>query len=831
MTGVSVANEIADAPDAASKATIEQAAEPIATVDFTRDIQPLLASRCYACHGPDQAESGLRLTDAEGAYIETDSGEHAIVPGDPDAGTLISRILSEDEFERMPPEGEPLDAEQVEMLRRWIADGAKFEKHWAFKPISDPEVPSVPLRASSMKGPIDAFVAARRRQAGLPSVGAADRATWIRRVTYGLTGLPPTPQQIADYVHDTHPAAKHRVVDRLLASPRHGEHWARHWLDVVRYAESNSFERDGTKPNAWKYRDWVAAAFNEDLPYDRFVEMQLAGDELPDVTPESLTATGYWRLGIWDDEPADPLQAKFDGYDDLVTTPGQAFLGLTINCARCHDHKIDPIPQKDYYSMVAFVADVTPYASRGDLTTNNQVDIAAPEILRQRKELQRQRDHLKRSIVDIEQQAILEMSAPDQRATEGPDKERRRVLREKMRPLVDAETWTRYEGLKSQLRQAEEELQRIKADHTVLGLAKTIREPEPTPVLARGNPHSPGHPVPPAFPSIFAAAKPQIPAAADERPTAGRRRVLANWMTDADNFLVPRVAVNRLWQFHFGRGIVRSPNNFGRMGSPPTHPDLLDHLAGRFRDDGWSIKRMHRRMVLSQTYAMTSSMPEPLSPAFTRAVESDPENDFYWRFDVRRLSAEEIRDSILVVSGQMNHRVGGPSVYPTLSAEVMAGQSRPGSGWGYSEPADQTRRSLYTHVKRSLITPMMEAFDFPDPDQTCEARFQTLGANQSLQLLNADWTHDQAAALRDAVLSERSTPAVDEPESAMAAKTDSEYVADVLARVLGREASEEERRAGRLLMDELRRHGLSVDRSRQLYALSVLNWNEFLFVD
>ena len=291
------------------------------TVDFSKQIQPILAKRCFACHGPDEAEGGLRFTTQKDAFAETDSGEHAIVPGDIDASVLLARVVSDVADEQMPPEGDRLTAEEVELLKRWIQEGAKWQQHWAFKPMQKPEPPSVE-DAEWSKHPIDRFIYSAVSKAGLKPNQLADRATLIRRAYFDLTGLPPSADEVKAFVNDPDPRAFQKVVDRLLESPHYGERWGRHWLDLVRFAETNSYERDGAKPNAWKYRDYVIKSFNDDKPYDRFLTEQLAGDELDEVTTESLTATGYYRLGIWDDEPADPLLARFDDMDDIIMTTG-----------------------------------------------------------------------------------------------------------------------------------------------------------------------------------------------------------------------------------------------------------------------------------------------------------------------------------------------------------------------------------------------------------------------------------------------------------------------------------------------------------------------------
>ncbi len=345
-------------------------------ISFSRDVQPILAKNCFACHGPDDAQSGFALHDRDLALAATDSGEPALVPGEPEKSELIRRVLSADAGERMPPEGKPLSDREVQILRNWVAQGAQYEKHWAFVPRGRPEPPTV-SDAAWGANPIDRFILARLEAKGLAPAPRAERGVLARRLYFDLTGLPPTLDELQEFLEDTRPGAYERLVDKLLASPRYGEKWARHWLDVVRYAESNSFERDNPKPFVWKYRDYVIRSLNDDKPYDQFVREQLAGDELDEVTSQSITATGYYRLGTWDDEPADKLQAKYDDLDNIVSTTGQAFLGLTVGCARCHDHKIDPVPQTDYYGMLAFFADVTPYGDRGDEVTNNQWDLSA----------------------------------------------------------------------------------------------------------------------------------------------------------------------------------------------------------------------------------------------------------------------------------------------------------------------------------------------------------------------------------------------------------------------------------------------------------------------
>ncbi|WP_436715361.1 DUF1553 domain-containing protein [Roseiconus lacunae] len=781
------------------------------TVDFQKQIQPILAKKCFSCHGPDEAESSLSFASQDEAFAETDSGEHAIVPGDIEASVMIARMRTEDEWERMPPEGDPVSDEEIALIETWIKEGAKWEKHWAFEPVAHPEVPTVD-NARWQANPIDAFIYDAVASKGLTPNEPATKRDLVKRVYYDLTGLPPSKGEVDAFVADQSPDAFKNLTEELLASPHYGERWGRHWLDLVRFAETNSFERDGPKANAWKYRDYVIRSFNEDKPYDQFIREQLAGDELDEVTKESMTATGYYRLGIWDDEPADELQARFDALDDIILTTGQVFLGLTMNCARCHDHKIDPIPQTDYYGMLSFFEDLTPYARRGDLSIYSQVDVSSQSLKDRYAENDQKRREIEKAMHDLEQSGIVKMSAPDQRATEGARRDRNRVLKAKLRQHLSDADWAKYESLKRDLEANREELKNLPKRERVMGLAKYRKVDKPTYVLFRGNAHSPSDEVGPVFPTLFDVDPPAIPdVEPSEDRSSGRRRVLAEWIASPDNMMTARVMVNRIWQYHFGRGIVRSTNNFGMLGTPPTHPKLLDYLANKFVEEGWSVKQMHRLILSSQAYQMSSEGDK-------KALGIDPDNELFWRFDPRRLSAEEIRDSILAATGSLNRKTYGPSIYPELSPEVLAGQSKPGDGWGKSSITDQNRRSVYIYVKRSLLTPMLSAFDFPDPDLTCEARFMTLQPAQALSLLNGDFAGQQAKQLAESV---RANDLSHE-----------DLVRAVIPRVLLRSATDAEIGDGVRLMQSLaEKHGLSDDESKRLYCLSVLNWNEFLFVD
>jgi mono/diheme cytochrome c family protein len=772
------------------------AAGSTAEVDFARDIQPLLARRCYACHGPDTSEAGLRLDDRAAAASELDSGMTAIVPGDTAASEMIARITSPDPDLQMPPEGPRLSAEEVAALEQWIDAGAEWQPHWAFRPVERPPLPAGPA-GEPVANPVDAFIDAGLAARGLARSPEADRATLLRRATYGVTGLPPTEKETREFLADDSPAAWEKVVDRLLASPHYGEHWARHWLDLVRYAETNSFERDGVKPHVWRYRDYVIRAFNDDKPYDRFVLEQLAGDELAEPTADSLIATGYYRLGLWDDEPADRLQARYDWLDDIVSTTGQVFLGLTINCARCHDHKIDPLPQRDYYAMLAFFHNVTPMGARQmnpafierllpeDGSSLADARHQAEERDRRRAEAKAAVDAITTRIKEHGEQALDDLARQDLATW-------KKTLAE-----LDAE-------------QARQPKALVVSEHGP--------EAPETFVFYRGNPHAepgPEQRVEPAFPEILKPPAPTITPPASGH-SSGRRTALARWITSSSNPLTARVLANRIWQYHFGRGIVRSPNNFGLMGEPPTHRELLDWLAAELVAGGWRLKPIHKTILMSRAYrAASTAVPESLA--------QDPLNDACWRFDMRRLAAEELRDSIHAASGAFNPAMFGPSIYPAMPQAVLATQSRPGAGWGNSLPAEQARRSIYIHVKRSLLTPILADFDLADPDTSCPVRFTTTQPTQALGMINGDFLHAQARVFAERVRRE-------------AGGTDAEKTAAMVRRAieiaLVRPATEAEVERGVALIDDLETtDGVGPARALELYCLMVLNLNEFAYLD
>ncbi|MEX0792401.1 MAG: PSD1 and planctomycete cytochrome C domain-containing protein [Pirellulaceae bacterium] len=774
------------------------------SVSFTDQVKPILARKCYACHGPGDAESGLRLDRKENAIAETDSGLHAIVPGNLDESELLARITAEDEFTRMPPEGKPLTEEEVEILRTWIAEGAEFEGHWAFEPVT-PQEPPVVENTDWVRTPIDAFILGRLEKANMQPNPEASRAALVRRAYYNLTGLPPTHEQIEAFVNDESPTAWENLIDELLASQHYGEKWGSHWLDLVRFAETNSYERDGVKPNAWRYRDYVIRSFNDNKPYDQFIKEQLAGDEMVDRTNDTIIATGYYRLGLWDDEPADKVQHEADQYDDIVSTTSSAFLAMTVACARCHEHKIDPIKHEDYYSFLAFFRGMKTYS-----IPTSQYEISSEEVISQHDSHNEEKLRVEKKIDAIVEKAIEKLPREERRQYERSRK--REELLERVIELVPNEA-SEFEALKRELAGLQEKDQYLPPREYALAVNRSDRNPPPTHLMMRGNPHTPGEEVQPAFPSLFGDEIPPIEPPREDATTSGRRTVLANWIASPDNRLTARVMVNRIWHHHFGRGIVASTSNFGQLGMQPTHPELLDYLATEFVNSGWDINQMHRLIMNSAVYRMSSAGAED-------GLARDAANDLFWRFNPRRLTGEEVRDSILLVNGRFNSKMYGPGFYSNISKEVMAGQSQPGQGWGKSSPEDQARRSVYIHLKRSLITPILSNFDFPETDASCSERFVTTQPAQALGLLNGSFAHEESVHLAKRV---REAVPADELEP---------RIRQAVTFVLARDANDSDLEIGKRLVARLQEeHGVPAQQAFDLYCLTLLNLNEFLFID
>jgi hypothetical protein len=971
-----------------------------APVDFDRQVQPLL-TRCLACHGAGKAEAGLRLDGRETATSVLESGGQAVVPGDADASLLLQRISAADPAERMPPTGEPLTADEIEILRRWIAQGADWPPHWAYRPLVRPAVPtSAPAGYKTWaRTPIDRFILARLADAGLAPSPEADRRTLLRRVSFDLIGLPPTPEELAAFLADDSPQAYERAVDRLLASPHYGERWARHWLDVAHWAETHGNDQDRPRPNAWPYRDWLIRAFNQDLPYGRFVEDQVAGDVLRPEDPGAVVATGFLATGPWDESSLRDIQeasldreiARYLDRDDIVSTTINTFQSTTVHCARCHDHKFDPVSQRDYYALQA-VFSATDKAERAYDSD--------PQVARQRRELTAEQARLPElaaaadaSLLDAtlasevaawearvaaagqawvvldpescvsESGATLtvlpdgsilsggmrpetdvyviaaripagvptglriELLTDDSLPHRGPGRQDNgnlhlNELRVTVAPCADpaaaipialrsprsdfdqdgwgvtlaldgnpGTAWGIYPSI-GQPHAAvfeladvpaaiDERLLAVRLEQTHGGghligrlrlsistappplplgsesLPAEVAEVVRTPTEQRSDPqrvvlaaYYRGLQIDaqlaalPPLAHVFAgtsqfkpdgsfrpAGQPRTIHVLDRgdvtqpleeaqpgtlacvpglesrfqlaNPTdeGSRRAALARWLSDERNVLTWRSIVNRLWHYHFGRGIVDTPNDFGRMGSPPSHPELLDWLATELLAGGGLLKRIQRLIVTSAAYRQSSAF-DP------RAATVDGDNRLLWRAARTRLDAESLRDAVLSTTGLLDRTFGGPSVKQFIeSPGIHVTPTVDYQGFDPDDPAN-FRRSVYRFVFRTLPDPFMDSLDCADPSQWTPARNSSVTALQALSLLNNRFMVRQSEHLAERLTRE----APDVPGQ----------MRRLFKLALLREPSEEELAA---FSDYAGRHGLANA------CRVVLNSNEFMFVD
>ncbi len=719
----------------------------------------VLSKNCFACHGAGLKMSGIDLRTRDAAMAGGDR-RAAIVPHYPEK-SLAYLFATGEQKPSMPP-GKTMSAADLDVLKRWILAGAEWpaqqtsqketdakaamlameerpikpeeRQFWSFRPVAKPAVP-----ASSNANPVDAFLAATWNQQKLTPQSQADKRTLVRRAYLDLTGLPPTPEQVREFLDDSAPNAWSKLVDRLLESPHYGERWARHWLDLVRYADSGGFEYDVDRNTAWRYRDYVVSAFNRDKPYDEFIKEQVAGDEYRG-TPEARIATGFLRLGPENNVKNE--MTRLDELDDIIQSTSLSFLGMTVGCARCHNHKFDPIPQKDYYRMQAVFFN----------TKTGTHPLADPaEVVR----------------YDAEMKRIDGLQAPHKkRKTEIEKPYRDQIFAEKLSKLAPymQEAWRtpaekRTDGQKLNAKQIEridikdEEIQErmsaadkalVKAEIAAVRAldkqrpnmyesAMVVAEEGPTPLpsyfLHRGSPGSKGSQMEPGVLTI-ASLKPvaPIPQPPDAR-TTWRRRNFAEWVASADNPLTARVMVNRIWQRHFGEGIAATPNNFGKTGAAPTHPELLDFLASEFVQSGWSVKKIHRMLMNSEAYRMSADDVEA-----NRKI--DATNRYVWRMPRQRLDVETIRDNMLAAAGTLDRTVGGPGVLPYIDPALFQSSSK--RTWNGKQDTDAStwRRSLYVFNKRTIRYPMFEAFDQPDMITSCARRNSSVTAPQALLLMN-----------------------------------------------------------------------------------------------
>ncbi|MEX2264548.1 MAG: PSD1 and planctomycete cytochrome C domain-containing protein [Bryobacteraceae bacterium] len=761
----------------------------------------ILTANCSQCHSKSAAMAGLDLSTRETALKGGQRGP-SIIPGDSASSRLIQAVMRQGTL-AMPPL-KALPAADIEVLRRWIDGGAKWPdgpqasdaKWWSFR---KPVRPQVPRSGNAwVRNEIDEFVLRKLGESRLHPAPEANRATLILRMYFDLTGLPPTAAQVRAFVEDRSPDSETRLVEELLASPRYGEKWARHWLDLVRYADTAGFELDPYIADAWRYRDYVIQSFNEDKPYDRFIREQIAGDEFFPEDPVAQTGTGFYCVGPNRDLYPDQSDInREETLTDFVDTTVSVFQGLTAGCARCHDHKFDPIPQADYFRVQAIFAPAVKTK-----VALNRLSSLGYEVAANVREIKLR--EIGDRIRAVQERCRKEIA----------DWKKGRPTDEAIRACLSPEE-------SAQLREIETQLVSMFANYQPKPFACGITDMwnvSPKTYL----PEKSGRAKQEVEPGFFAVlGGGEVPPAPDKRettgpiplyPTTGRRSALAKWIATPENPLTARVMVNRIWQYHFGRGIVATPSDFGSRGRPPSHPELLDWLATEFVARGWSVKQIHRLILNSATYQQNAK-------ATPEAAERDPENLLLSHFSRRRLQSDELRDAVLQVTGSLNLSTGGRPVVPPMSKEELhTFTQRPENAWVVTADASEhVRRSIYLLQKRTFRLPMMEVFDTPESMLTCPRRESSTTAPQSLTLLNGPFAVEQGKKLADALVSE--------------SKDDAALVDAAWRRVLARDPQAEERR---MAIDFLTkqtdntgsRTGAAVELIRGL-----LNLNEFLYVD
>ena len=714
-------------------------AEP--PVDFNREVRALLGQRCLRCHGPDSGkrEAGLRLDLREQAVAELDSGSRAIVPGDPELSELISRVSTDDIEMRMPPEGagDPLSSDQIELLRQWIRQGAVYEQHWALRPIRMPrrppsEEPGGSAAFEPAQNAVDDFVRHRLRDEQLEASPVADRYTLVRRLYLDLLGLPPSIEEVDEFVGDPRPDAYQRLVDRLLAAPAYGERWARIWLDLARYADSAGYAQDPPR-TIWRYRDWVIQAINSNMPFDQFTIEQLAGDLLPERTDSQLLATAFHRNTLTNSEGGtDDEEFRVAAIVDRVNTTMEIWMGLTMGCAQCHNHKYDPISQEEYFRFYAILNN-TADADRGDeaplMTEYTESERAA------RRELSGQIGEIERRLASTRKEVAAGDPAPAEKTAAGG-------VGENSGDKAGDGKADDSASLTEQLQQLTRQLREIAGVSTPIMEELTGEARRATKIHVRGNFRAPGATVEPGVPQVF----PPLDGPAD-------RLSLARWLVSAENPLTARVTVNRFWETLFGRGIVETSEDFGTQGEPPSHPELLDYLASELVRHAWDTKWLVKQIVNSATYRQTSHVSEQLE-------QRDPFNRLLARGPRIRSSAEMIRDQALALSGLLSNKLGGPSVYPPQPKLGFRSAFGGSTDWESSGGADRFRRGLYTSWRRTTPYPSMITFDAPSREFCTIRRLPTNTPLQALVTLNDPVYVEAAQGLARRTLAEcRRAPA------------------------------------------------------------------------
>jgi hypothetical protein len=815
-------------------AALLRGAEP---VSFERSVKPILQQRCQACHQGQAAGGKLTLTAYDGLLAGGTTGP-AVKPGQPDASLLLQVVTGDKP--RMPKAGAPLTPEQIAILRKWIEEGARNDSRagggsevwWSLRPLQRPSVPK--LGGAFVRTPVDAFLLQSMQARQLSPSPEADRRTLARRLYFDLLGLPPTPAEIDAFVADTSPEAYETLVDRLLASPRYGERWTRHWLDIVHYGDSHGYDKDKPRPNAWPYRDYVIASFNEDKPYARFVQEQIAGDVLFPDDPRAFPGIGFLAAGPWDfvghqelrEGTTDKENTRLLDRDDIVATTISTFNSMTAHCARCHNHKFDPIPQEDYYALQSIFAGIDradrPYDDDPALHHRRQA------LLQQKRKLQLRLqplldkvefaaspeiESLDTSIQDARLQIahLGEPKTPADAELKKTLEARVAVERKRRQELVDAivgaATYQSIEALKAEMKPVDEQLEALPKPKLVYsgagfftraGTFRPSLEPRPIFLLARGSVQSPGKPAAPgALTCVPLENRFRLEDPADE---GSRRAALAKWITDSRNMLTWRSIVNRVWSYHFGTGIVDSPSDFGRMGSLPSHPELLDWLAVWFRDDAQgSLKKLHKLIVTSAAYRQSSASRED-------GMRLDAENRLLWRMNRMRLDAESVRDAALSAAGKLDLTMGGPAVQWFFFKDDHS----PVYDYTRFDPdgPGAYRRSIYRFIVRSVPDPFMERLDCPDPSVLTPKRSTTITAIQALATLNNPFMVRMSEHFAGRIRGMSTAP---EQQVALATRI-----------ALGRPPTVEEQRA---YQDYASRYGLE-NLCRLLF-----NTNEFMFID
>ena len=927
---------------------------------FHQSVEAILKRHCYECHGQDEPQRELQLTDIGGVLRGGASGT-AIQPGRPSESLLI-HLVKKGGDPHMPPNGQLSDVE-IKKLETWIkllpkslsvgrSQHGVGTQHWAFEPPKRPAVPIVD-NVSWLQNPIDAFVLSRLEKAKLDPSPSATPIDLVRRATIDLTGLPPSREQVEFFNIQSSQSpdqAYSALINRLLCSPHYGERWGRHWLDLARYADSNGFEFDMLRPYAWRYRDWVIDSFNSNKPYDQFVIEQIAGDEIQPATLETFVATGFCRNGPTVGNQS-LEQHRWDELDDVISTTAEVFLGLTLGCARCHDHKYDPITQRDYYSMLAIFNSTS---KQQRLIANSDVRAAWSTLQKTMRDLRARKREIgtqpaagrwKIENGELVQERMatnirlflgdrnwtdytVEVEVAKTGGTEKPfnydagiglmvratpnndsywirlglsDNREHGLVSEinggrinltqniagtvarnrwyRLRVTVQGNSlrvwiddrfafdvehrhhtkggigfgnWlatTRWRNLlvtdsngnilqrgfpsledtkspdfvpgdetTDDINEAIEKLESKAARFPLaMSIVDTGRQPRETRLFLRGDYRTPGPVVPPAVPTVLTRKPVQFPTAAETANTTFRRTQLGRWLMSSDNALTARVMVNRIWHYHFGRGLVDTPSNFGIRGTLPSHPELLDWLAVEFMESGWDIKHIHRLIMTSATYRQASRMSD--------AAGSDPNNRLLWRYPKRRLEAELIRDRILAASGSLNTSMRGPGIHPRVHPSVIATSTTRKWPTVKSEASEHWRRSVYIFVRRSVLMPMLEAFDSPTTTQSCERRLTTTVPTQALQLMNDAFTNDQALLMAKTI----ETVADDDFGTA---------IDEIYWRALSRTPTAGEKEDCRTFLLEQRQYHSRSSSTQQARTLAwadlchvMFNTNEFVYID